>query len=47
MNYQNFAGYSLSNIKTRLISLNGKVIHGKTMETKGVPEAFVRKCSSI
>ena len=47
MNYQNFAGYSLSYTEKRLISYSGKVIHGKTMETKGVPKAFVRKYSSI
>ena len=47
MNYQNFTGYTLSYTEKRLISQNGKVSRGKAMEKKGVPEAFVRKCSSI
>ena len=47
MNHQNLAGYSFSYTEKRLISQNGKVIHRKAMEKKGVPEAFVRKCSLI
>ena len=47
MNYQNLVSCSLSYTEKRLISQDGKDIHEKSLETKGVPEVVVRNCSSI